>query len=154
MESELKSIEWKALLIGTLATFVLVILLVSVASVIADIVLLKTHNKDYTFSFYSKDDGGFFAFSLNPKQNDFGYAANYEHFYKTWFPIISLIVSTLGFLLGGFVAGRLAKTHTVLYGIIPGAIIAIIYLSWITPFSIAGAYGGAVLASRKLKQTI
>ena len=149
----MKSIEWKTLLIGLCATFIIVISLITVTSVIADTVLLKTHNKDYTFSIFSKDDFGFFTFTLNPKQTDSGYAADYEHFYRTWFPIISVAVSTFGFLLGGYVTGRLAKTRTVLHGSIAGSIIAIIFLSWITPICIASAYGGAVLASRKSKQT-
>lgn len=149
MELTLKSIEGKTLLIGTLVTLIIVILLVTVVSLIADIVLLKVYNKDYSFSLLSKDDAGFFVLSLNPIQNDSGYVAAYEQFYKTWFPIISAVVSTLGFFSGGYLTGKLAKTHTVLHGIIPGAIITIIFLSWITPLNIAGSYGGALLAKRK-----
>jgi uncharacterized BrkB/YihY/UPF0761 family membrane protein len=62
---------------------------------------------------------------------------------------MSLFVSTLGFLLGGFVTGSIAKTSPVLHGVIAGTIIATIFLSWITPISIAGAYLGATLARRK-----
>ena len=122
-ECSLKSINWKTLLIGTCATFILVLLLLTVSSLTADIVLLKIYNNDYTFSLFSKEDGGFFVFSLNPKQNDAGYAASFEHFYKDWFPFISVIVSTLGCLLGS--------------------------LSWPAPIGIAGSYGGALLARRK-----
>jgi hypothetical protein len=149
MELTLKSIEWKALLVGILATLFMVILLVAAASLVADIVLLKAYNRDYSFSLFSKDYSGFFVFSLNPNQSDAGYASAYEDFYKRWFPIISGIASTFGFLIGGYVTGRLAKTRKVLHGIIIGAVIAIISLSWVTPISIASAYGGAVLASRQ-----
>ncbi len=94
MEISLKSINWKALLIGTFATLILVLLLVAISSLTADMVLLKKYNKDYSFSLFSKEDAGFFVFSLSPKQNDAGYANAYEHFYKIWFTFISVIVST------------------------------------------------------------
>lgn len=133
-----KHIEWKTLLVGTIATLIIVITLVVTASTVADILFLSKYNKSYTFSIFEKD-GGFLNFSLDPNQPDAGYASAFEKFYTKWFPFISLVLSSLGILLGSYLTGKIAKTRIVLHGVIAGTIIGVLSLSWLTPLGIAAA---------------
>lgn len=136
MNKAIKHLEWKTLLIGTVATFTFVISLVAIASYLTDIVLFSVQKKAIVFS-------------IAPEQVDSKFDAYWQRFYEQWFWIISLVVSSLGFLLGGLVTGLIAKGRFVLHGTIAGAIVAIVFLSWATPISIAAASYGAVLAMHK-----
>jgi hypothetical protein len=148
MNKNSKIIHWKALISGILATLIISTLLITSATLIADIIIFKIDNKPYSFSLFPKSDGGFLSFSLG-LGGDPRHEMKYLHFYDKWFPIISLVLAFLGFGIGGYITARIAKMQNVLNSIITGTVAGLLFLSWLFPVGIAAAYIGAVVVRSK-----
>jgi hypothetical protein len=143
-----KSIQWKTLIIGTIAGVVAIAVLSIASTLIADYILLKSHNRPFTFSILSGNESGLLGFTMNDHE-DARFEMHYARFYEKWFPIISLILVTLALFLGGYVTGKMAKEKPAAHGIMVGTLNSIVFLTWLAPLGIAASWLGAALANKR-----
>lgn len=140
-----KHIEWKTLLVGSIATLIIVIVCIVISSTLTDLILFSIYGKPFHFSLFPKSSDGFAIYSIEPEN----WTEPFDHFHKLLSQVIGLIASVLGYFLGGFFTAKKAKSWLVFHGAIAGAVSAVVLLSRATPIYVAGAYFGAMLASRK-----
>jgi hypothetical protein len=151
MYKKINHIEWKTVLIGSIFIFLIITVMGTIASALADIILYSAYKIPFHFTLFPKTEHGFVLYSLEST----GYSETLDRYYKSISLTIGLVVTILGYFLGGFITAKKAKLSFVLNGTIAGLISAVLLLSWVTPLYVVAAYFGALLARRKKsRQTI
>ena len=141
----IKQLEWKTILIGSIAVIVIVVAMATISSALADIILYSLYKRPFHFSLFPKTPDGVVIYSLGSNT----YSEIFDRYYKSISLTIGLVASCLGYFFGGLITAKKAKSSFVLNGTLAGTVSAVLLLSWATPLYIVCTYLGALLVGRK-----